>query len=304
MKTILLVALASLGLSLSAADPYVIAFVPKGSTHEYWKSMEAGARQAAAELTASGTPVKLVWKGPLREDDRDVQIQVVENFVGQQVSGIVIAPLDSHALVRPIEEAVASGIPVVTVDTPLDSTQVSALIATDNREGGRIAARQLGKLLGGKGNVILLRVDATSTSTGDREEGFLEVMRRDFPGVTLLSTDQHAGVTRDTARTVSENLLNRFGLQVNGIFASNESAAAGMLLALTDAGLGGGKVKFVAFDSGQALLAGLKAGDVQALVVQDPQQMGYLGVKTMVAILRHEKYSKTIDTGVTVKTRQ
>ena len=138
----------------------------------------------------------------------------------------------------------------------------------------------------------MLRLQVGSASTEAREEGFLEVMKKDFPNIKLLSTDQHAGATRDTAKAVSENLLNRFGRQVNGIFCVNESGTAGMLQALKDAGLAGGKVKFVGFDSGETLNAALKAGDIQGLVVQNPMRMGYLGVKTIVAVLRGEKSSR------------
>ena len=116
--------------------------------------------------------------------------------------------------------------------------------------------------------------------------------------IKLISTDQHAGATRDSAKRVSENLLSRYGKQVNGVFACNESAASGMLLALRDAGLAAGKVKFVGFDSGETLNAGLRAGDIQGFVVQNPLNMGYLGVKTAVAVLKGEKVETRIDTGV------
>jgi ribose transport system substrate-binding protein len=277
---------------------YQIGVVPKGTTHEYWKSIHAGALQAQRELKAAGIDVVILWKGPLREDDREQQVQVVENFVGRQVSGIVLAPLDDRALVAPVEEAVAAHIPVVVIDSALRSTLPSSFVATDNREGGRIAARCLGQLMRGRGQAILLRYAVGSASTEERETGFLEVMRRDFPGIELVSTEQHAGATRDTAKQASENLLNRYGAQVSGVFASNESAAAGMLLALRDAGLAGGKVKFVGFDSGEALDAGLAAGDIQGLVVQDPVKMGYLGVKTLAAVLHGDPVPARIDTGV------
>ncbi len=292
-------ALAAAGASLAlAAEAYKIAVIPKGTTHEFWKSIHAGARKAELELKAAGTNVQVIWKGPLKEDDREQQIQVVENFVGQRVSGIVIAPLDKRGLVAPIETATRGKIPVIVIDSGVESKAPSSFIATDNREGGRIAARELGKLLGGKGNVIMVRLQVGSASTEEREEGFLEIMKKDFPAIKLLSTDQHAGPTRDTAKRVAENLLNRFGRQVNGIFCCNESSGAGMLLALRDAGLAGGKVKFVAFDSGEALNQGLLAGDLQGLVVQNPMRMGYLGVMKMVAVLRGEKVDARIDTGV------
>ncbi|HUR56742.1 MAG TPA: substrate-binding domain-containing protein, partial [Opitutaceae bacterium] len=254
---------------------YQIAVIPKGTTHEFWKSIHAGAVKAQRELAEQGVKVNLIWKGPLKEDDREQQVQVVENFIAQRVSGMVLAPLDRKALAQPVETAARGKIPVVVIDSGLDSKALASFVATDNREGGRIAARELGKMLGGKGNAILLRYAVGSASTEEREEGFLEVMKKDFPNVKLISTDQHAGATRDTAKRTAETLLNRFGREVNGIFACNESSAAGMLLALREAGLAGGKVKFVAFDSGETLNAGLKAGDVQGMVVQNPLRMGY-----------------------------
>ena len=284
--------------ALAQPQKFTVAVVPKGTTHEFWKSIHAGAVKAQRELAGQGTMVDIIWKGPLKEDDREQQVQVVENFIGRHVDGIVLAPLDNKALVAPVETAVRGKIPVVIIDSGLVSSAQSSFVATDNREGGRIAARNLGRLLNGQGNVIMLRYAVGSASTEERETGFLEIMQHDYPAIKLLSTDQHAGATRDTAKRAAENLLSRFGAQLNGVFACNESAAAGMLLALRDAGLAGGKVKFVAFDSGETLNAGLKAGDVQGMVVQNPLNMGYLGVKTVVAVLRGEKVPARIDTGV------
>jgi ribose transport system substrate-binding protein len=90
-----------------------IGVVPKGATHEHWKRVHIGAEKAAAEFRAKGVSVEVIWKGPLREDDREQQVQVVEGFVSQRVSGLVLAPLDSRALVRPVEEACGPGSTVV-----------------------------------------------------------------------------------------------------------------------------------------------------------------------------------------------
>lgn len=286
---------------LSAAE-YNIAVIPKGTTHEFWKSIHAGAIKAQREFAVEGVSVNVIWKGPLKEDDREQQVQVVENFIGRRVSGIVLAPLDNKALVAPIETAVRGRIPAVIVDSALNTNMVSSFISTDNREGGRVAARKLGHMLHGIGNVIMLRYAVGSASTEERETGFIEVMKSDFPGIKLLSTDQHAGATRDTAKRSAENLLSRYGRQVNGVFACNESSTAGMLLALRDAGLAG-KVRFVGFDSGETLKAGLFSGDIDGLVVQNPMNMGYLGVKIIVAVLRGEKVPARIDTGVAFVTK-
>jgi ribose transport system substrate-binding protein len=286
----------------SAAPSYTIAVIPKGTTHEFWKSINAGAVKAQRELTDQGTKVDIIWKGPLREDDRDQQIQVVEGFMARHVSAIVLAPLDSQALVKPVHNAIAAKVPVVVMDSDLKSDRYVSFVATDNHKGGELAGDQMGKLLGGKGNVILLRYAVGSASTEAREAGFLEVLRSKYPDIKLISSDQHAGATRESAYQVSQNLLNRFGREVNGIFCPCEPPTIAMTKALRDAGLAGGKVKMIGFDAGSQSVVDLKNGDVQGLVVQNPLLMGYLGVMTAVKHLRGEKVEKRIDTGVILVT--
>jgi ribose transport system substrate-binding protein len=162
--------------------PLRIAFVPKGTTHEFWRTIHAGAIKARRDLEAQGVKVELVWKGPLREDDRDQQVQVVESFASQGVDGIVLAPLDEKALVRPVEEAKRLGIPTVIVDSGLASDQIVSFVATDNTKGGELAADELGRLLGGKGRALLLRHQEGSASTTARERGFLARLAAAWPG--------------------------------------------------------------------------------------------------------------------------
>src|SRR5689334_14544735 len=278
-----------------------IAVIPKGTTHEFWKSIHAGSNKAAGELTAQGTDVEVIWKGPLREDDREQQIQVVEGFLTQGVSGIVLAPLDRRALVRPVEDAKNAGVPTVIIDSGLESDAMVSYIATDNYKGGTLAADRIGQLLNGKGKVLVLRLQEGSASTEERERGFLEQLKSRFPDITVVSSDQYAGPTRETAKRASENLLNRFGGDLQGVFTSNESATIGMLLALQDAGKAG-KVRFVGFDASQILVDAIRAHQLDGIAVQNPMRMGYLGVKTMVAHLRNQPVDKKIDTGVTLVT--
>lgn len=289
--------------ALAAAEKtYTIAVIPKGTTHEFWKCIHAGAIKAQRELQAQGTKVEIIWKGPLREDDRDQQIQVVENFMTRRVSGIVLAPLDSRALVKPVANAVASGIPVVIMDSDLNSDKHVSFVATDNYKGGVLGAERLASLLGGKGNVILLRYAVGSASTEARENGFLDTIKSKYPNIKIISADQYAGATRETAYQASQNLLNRHGRNVNGIFCVNENSAVGMAKALRDLGKAGGQVKMVGFDAGSQSVQDLKNGDVQGLVVQNPVRMSYLGVMTLMQHLRGEAVEKRIDTGVTVVT--
>ncbi len=289
--------------TFAADQKYTIAVIPKGTTHEFWKSIHAGAVKAQQELKAKGVIVEIIWKGPLREDDRDQQIQVVENFVARHVNGIVLAPLDSQALVRPVVTAAAAKVPVVIIDSGLKTDKYASFVATDNFKGGEMAGQELGRLLGGKGKVILLRYAIGSASTEEREGGFLEAIKK-FPDIKILSSDQHAGATRELAYQASQNLLNRFGREVDGIFVPNESITVAMAKALRDIGKAGGKVKLIGFDSGSLSVQDLKNGDVQGLVVQNPVKMSYVGVMTVVDVLNGKTVPKRVDTGVVLVTRE
>ena len=297
-----LVLLVSAASPLSAAEGYTIAVIPKGTTHEFWKSINAGAVKAQRELAEQGTKVDIIWKGPLREDDRDLQIQVVESFISKRVSGIVLAPLDSRALVAPVNTATRAKIPVVVIDSALKSDKPVSYVATDNFKGGQIGAEHLGQLLGGKGSVILLRYAVGSASTEEREAGFLEVMKKKFPDIKITSSDQYAGATRESAYRAAQNLMNRYGREVNGVFAPCEPVTIGLTMALRDVGKAGGAIKLIGFDAGTQSVEAMKKGDVQGLVVQNPVRMGYLGVTTLVAHLQGKKVEKVIDTGVQLVT--
>jgi ribose transport system substrate-binding protein len=285
---------------------FQIAVIPKGTTHIFWKSIHAGAIKAQEELKAAGVDVEVIWKGPLKEDDRESQIRVVENFLTRGVTGIVLAPLDDAALRMPVKEAVDDGIPVVIIDSGLKSEDYTSFVATDNYLGGKRGGERLAEILGGKGKVIMLRYQEGSASTMNREEGFLDVLKEKYPDIEVVSASQYGGATTESAYIASENLLTPFqtpdgGLSVDGIFCPNESTSFAMLRALEDGGFAG-KVKFVGFDSSERLVMGLKNGSIQGLVLQDPINIGYLGVKTLVAHLQGQKVEKRIDTGSAVAT--
>jgi ribose transport system substrate-binding protein len=298
-----LVALAVACSGRAKPTAYSIGVIPKGTTHEFWKAIHAGAVKAERELNAAGTPVTIMWKGPLREDDREQQVQVVEGFVSQNISGIVIAPLDEAALVRPVEEAKRAGIPAIVIDSALDSKEIVSFVATDNTKGGELAADRMAELLNGKGKVLLLRYQEGSASTTARETGFLAELKAKAPGIAVISSDQYAGPTRDTAKRASENLLNRYANELQGIFCVNESSTHGMLLALQDISKAG-KVAFVGFDASQTFIDALGNGQMHGLVVQNPLNMGYLGVTKMVEHLQGKKVEPRIDTGVWMITKE
>jgi len=283
--------------AVDQAKKLTLAVIPKGTTHVFWKSVQAGADEAGKELG-----VEIIWKGPLKEDDKDQQIRVVEDFVTRGVDGIALAPLDDAALRTPVTNAQAAGIPVLIFDSALKDVPVVSFVATDNKVAGKLGGLRLAELLGGKGKVILLRYQEGSASTAEREAGFLEAMAEN-PGITVVSKDQYAGATTETAQKSSENLLLAFTagekLSVDGIFTPNESSTFGMLRALQDAGMAG-SVKFVGFDSSDLLLEALKKNQLNALVVQNPRKMGYEAVRNLVAHLRGNKVEPRVDTGTAV----
>lgn len=281
--------------SAAATDKLLkIAVIPKGTTHEHWKAVHAGARKAELELP----DVLVEWKGPTKEDDREQQINVVENFITAGVDGIVLAPLDDKALVRPVREASEAGIGVVIFDSGLDAEvgkDFVSFVTTDNYEGGRKAGKRLGEILDGKGKVLMMRYQIGSASTEKREQGFLDVIKEEYPDIELVSTDQYAGATTESAYATAEPLLIRYQ-DLDGIYCPNESSTSGMLRALQVAGRAG-EVKFVGFDTDEKLIEAMREGELHGLVVQDPINMGYLSAKTLVQHLRGEEVPEFIDTG-------
>ena len=273
-----------------------IAVIPKGTTHEFWKSIHAGAVKAGR---ASGA--EIIWKGPVREDDRDEQIKVVETFLGQGVDGIVLAPLDNRALVPVLNDAKARNIPVVIIDSPVEWNDYVSFVATDNEKAGALAADKLGEVLGGKGRVVMMRYQEGSASTMERESGFLAGIAARFPGIKVVSSNQYGGATTESAFATAEKLLSTYK-DVEGFYCPNESTTFGMLRALEGAGLAG-KVKFVGFDVTTKLLEAVKAGSIDGLVVQNPLHMGEAGVQALVAKLNGGPVDRRIDTGATLVTK-
>ena len=277
-----------------------IAVIPKGTTHEFWKSVHAGAVKAAKEAD-----VDIIWKGPLKEDDLKAQVDVVSTFIAQGVNGVVLAPLNDTALRAPVKQATQAKIPVVVFDSDLQGDDHVSFVATDNLAAGKLAGEHLAKLVGEKGSVVVLRYQEGSASTQNREKGFLDAVKGK-PGIKVVSDNQYGGATTESAFSKGESLLLAQKAEtgaVNGIFTPNESTTFGMLLALRKSSLNK-KMKFVGFDASEKLVGALRDGDIDGLVVQDPFNMGYLAVKTMADHLRGKKVDKRIDTGARLVTKE
>lgn len=281
----------------AATKPPRVVVIPKGTTHVFWQAVHAGAAAAAAR-----TGLDVVWKGPLQENDRAQQIQLVQQFVGEGVAGIALAPLDHTALVPAVAAAKAKGIPVVIFDSDLrgkPGDDFASFIATDNARSGALAGAHMAKLLGGKGTVVLLPYAVGSASTEARESGFLTAAKA--AGLEVRVAKTYAGATVGEAKTNALNLGDELK-SAQGVFCSNESATSGMLQALEQLGLIG-KLAFVGFDASPPLVAGLRAGSIDALVVQDPKRMGDLSVQALADLLAKKPVQPVVDTGAQLATK-
>src|SRR5471032_675223 len=309
-KTFALLAVVAAGLVLStgcnkksadAASPgtetkaaYNIAVIPKGTTHIYWQSVKAGAEAAAKEFNC-----KIEWNGPERETDRERQIQIIEDFIVQKVDGVVLAPLDKDALVPSVEKLASLKIPCAIVDSGIATDKYVTFAATDNYQGGVLAARRMGEILGGKGNLLVLKYVPGSASTTDRENGFIDTIGKEFPNMKIVDS-KYGQDTVETALQAAEDMLTR-NKDVQGFYACNAPTAVGALQALQSQNRP--EIKMVGFDAEKALIDGLKAGQIDALIVQNPYKMGYEGVKAVVMSIQGKPVEKKIDTGVAVVTK-
>jgi ribose transport system substrate-binding protein len=267
----------------SGANPdhkHRIAVIPKGTTHDFWKSIHAGAMAAARKRGNA----EIIWEGPAKEDQRHEQQQLVERFTGSGVNAIVLAPCDRETLVAPTEAALTRGIPVVVIDSGLDlpesaqkNSNYLGYVATNNRQGGVEAAKRLIELLKSKDKAkfLMLRYQAGSESTEQREAGFRDTIRG-ARNIEYIEANEEAGATVDSAQQVAERILSDRP-DLDGMFAPNESSTSGVLQALE--GLKRtGKLKLVGFDSSDFLIHALREGKLRGLVLQDPFDMGYQSV--------------------------
>jgi ribose transport system substrate-binding protein len=261
-----------------------IAVIPKCTTHVFWKAVEGGAREGAKEAGA-----EMIWKGSLKEDDPAQQIQIFEQFVAEDVGGIVLAPIDDAALKRPVAAAMQKGIPVVIMDSAFKGEPLKdfvCTVSTNNHRAGEMAGEQLGKLLHGKGKVVLFRYIEVCASTDQREAGFLAAIKK-FPKIQVIVDNRCSGTTISEAHSVASHMLDKLK-EADGIFCSNEPSTLGMLRALKQNNLAGSK-KLVGFDTSPGLVEGLKSGEIKALVAQNPKKMGREAVQALIAIMKGEQ---------------
>ncbi|MBI5084691.1 MAG: substrate-binding domain-containing protein [Acidobacteria bacterium] len=251
-----------------------IAVIPKGTAHLFWVSVQAGALAAGKKFN-----VEILWNGPASETEYARQVQIIDSMIAQRVDGIAVAASERQALVAPIERAVAAGIPVTVFDSGVDSANFMSFVGTDNVLAGRMGARKLAGLLKGKGEVAMILHAPGSLSTMDREIGFRDTMKKEYPGIHIVA-EQYGMSDRAKARAAAENILAAHP-ELDGLFTTTEPSAAGAVLALKGRGLNG-RIRLVTNDSSDALVEEMRAGNVDAFIAQDPYGMAFQAVKTLV----------------------
>ena len=286
-----LLVLVSIAAGCNRSRSRVVGVVPKGANHIFWKTVEAGAIKAAGEYG-----LEIEWNAPALEIDSSRQIEIVESMVNRGLAGIVLAPVDKRALVGVVERAAARRIPVAIFDSGIDTGKRITYVATDNTEGGRMAARRLGEILGGKGKVAVIGFMPGSASTMEREHGFQDEIRAKFPEINIVAL-QFGMADRAKAMAVTENVLTAHP-DLAGLFADNESSSQGAVQALKLRGAKG--VKLVAFDASDPLIADLRAGWIDSLVVQNPFRMGYESTRAIGMHLAGQAPPPLVDSGATL----
>lgn len=275
-------------------ERHIVGVVPKGANHIFWQTVHAGALKAAREFEFG-----IEWNAPALEIDSSRQIEIVQSMITRRLAGIVLAPVDKTALVGVVERAAREGIPVSIFDSAIDTDKILSYVATDNAEGGRMAARRLAGILHGKGKVGIIGFMAGSASTMECEQGFQDEAHRS-PGLTVLPV-QFGMADRAKAMAVTENLLTAHP-DLAGLFADNESSSTGAVQALK--ARRANHVKLVAFDASDQLIGDLRNGFIDSLVVQNPFRMGYESTRAIGLKLAGQTPPRTVDSGANLVRRE
>jgi len=268
---------------------------PKGLVHSFWVTVKAGADSAGKEFEA-----EVIWKGPAQETDIAGQIAIIEDYINKSIDAIVLAACDAQGLIPVIEKAHARGIPIITIDSGVDSELPISFIATDNIAAARRAAQELAELIDEQGKVACIPFVPGAATSIMREQGFVEEIKN-YPNIELLPI-RYSQSDVATGMAVTEDILTGHP-DLKGIFAANEAGTIGVIQALKTKNKIG-QVKVVGFDAASNEVKALQAGEIAALIVQDPFKMGYEGVKAAIKTLNAESVSKRVDTGVYVVTRE
>jgi ribose transport system substrate-binding protein len=269
-------------------DQKYIAIVSKGFQHQFWQAVKKGAEQQAAKEGA-----RITFEGPATEADIEAQVTMLTNAIAKNPDALGFAALDSKAAAPLLEDAKSRNIPVIAFDSGVEGDIPATTAATDNKAAAAEAAKHLSELLGGKGKVALVVHDQTSKTGIDRRDGFVEWMKSNAPGITLLPP-QYGGGDQAKSADITKSIIAS-NPDVTGIYGANEGSAIGVVKGVEEAGKKG--ITIVGFDSGKAQIDAIKNGTMAGAITQNPVGIGEQTVAAAMKVIRGESVPKVIDTG-------
>ncbi len=273
-----------------------IAVICKGSVHEFWKTVEQGAMDAGDELKLDVT-----FEAPEDESQIDVQIDMMEKAIASGVDAIVLAPLDVERLNDSIEKAHRKGIPVLTLDSDVTSPVRVATIGTDNRTAGAIAGRNAANLIGGKGKVAIVSYVEGAQTAIERNAGFMDELEKNYKDTIEVVGVSFCGGDAEVAKQQACDFIEKYP-DIKCIYGANEGSAVGVAAAVKELGMQD-DIVIIGFDSSEQEIAYLDEGTINGMMVQNPYNMGYLGVRNINKVLDGMKIDEKLDTGATYVNR-
>ena len=275
---------------------YQFVLVTMDSIDEHWLSVQSGAKDKADELGN----VKITFRAPADKADPNEQVRMVEDAINQKADAILVAPTDQAALSPVVEKATDAGIPVIIIDSPVATEKYTSFVATDNQAAAELAADELAELIEGKGKIAIISAQPGSGTTMVRENGFKDRVKEKYPDIEIVTTQYSMG---DKTKALNYTLdILTANPDLAGFYATNEGSTVGVARGVQEKGVVD-KVKVVGFDKSQDIINALNEGLIQATMVQNPYNMGSLGVELAISAIEGKDVEKKIDTGVTVVTK-
>ena len=281
----------------AATEQHTVALVVKSTQTEFWLSVFAGAEAAATEYN-----LKLTITGPETEEDYEAQNRMVADAVAAGAEALVFSAIDYENNASAIDDAARAGVKIVAIDSSVASEMVSTYIGTDNYAAGRMAAQAALERVEGELTVGIVNYDISSANGQEREHGAVDLLQESGRAevAAVINTLAEAGQAKeDTEAMLAEHP------EINVLLAFNEPTSVGAAEAVSALGLSE-SVFLVGFDSNVVTVDGLQEGSVDALVVQNPYAMGYLGVESAYKLLagQGDSLDKTVDTSTQVVDRE
>ncbi|MGW4147446.1 ABC transporter permease/substrate-binding protein [Streptomyces albogriseolus] len=276
----------------SAADRPKIGLSLSTLNNPFFVQIRDGAEEEAKKLGVDLTVTDA-------QNDASQQANQLQNFTSGSLSAVVVNPVDSDAAGPSVRGANQAGIPVIAVDRGVNEADTSALVASDNVEGGALGAKALAEKLGGKGTIVILQGQAGTSASRERGAGFAEGLK-DYPGIKVVAK-QPADFDRTKGLDVMTNLLQAHP-DIDGVFAENDEMALGAIKALGSKA--GTSVQVVGFDGTPDGLKAVRAGTLYASVAQQPSELGRIAVRNALRAVEGEKVEKMVKVPVKVVTKE